>query len=412
MIIFALSLLLFIDSLSFGLVVPVFAPLFMQSHSVLFDPNTSIKVRSFLYAITLAAPPLSMIFGCPLLGALSDNYGRKRILIIGLCGVVASYSLAIIGIMVGSAIILLMSRILIGVMDGSEAVAQAAIADLSTPANKVRNMSCITLAMTMGFIVGPIVGGLLADPHLVSWFNYQVPFYAAIIVSLLNIMMMQIVFKETLKISNRRQFHYLKLLKNVFAAACDIRVRYIAISYLCMEFCFAIFFQASSLYLANRYHFSASEVGYFMTYLGVIFSLVILVLINLCLRYFNKHKIVIAGLFFIALGNFIIALAPQHLIWLIIAVIPNAAGVGMSYNIMLSLFSDSVNENEQGWIMGGITALIALSWLIAAIVIGLLSYYYHILFAIVGTVAVVGVYSFFMQGKKPVISVNEVAIND
>lgn len=142
---------------------PLFAPLFTQAAEPLFHPGVALSTQSFFYTLILAVPTVFIMIGAPFWGRISDRIGRRYVLLIGLIGVGLSFALSALGIMWGSLMILFVSRALAGFMDGSEAVAQATIADLSTPQEKARHLGYATFAGTIGFIIGPIVGGVLGE---------------------------------------------------------------------------------------------------------------------------------------------------------------------------------------------------------------------------------------------------------
>ncbi len=123
MVIFSLCFLLFINSMSIGLVFPIFAPLFTQSPSPLFGPEVSLTTQSFYYSMILAVPTFFIVIGAPFWGRISDHLGRKSVLLIGLVGIAVSFAFSATGIFLGSLFILFFSRALAGFMDGSEAIA-------------------------------------------------------------------------------------------------------------------------------------------------------------------------------------------------------------------------------------------------------------------------------------------------
>jgi DHA1 family tetracycline resistance protein-like MFS transporter len=176
MILFSLCFLLFINSMSIGLVFPIFASMFTQSQTALFSPGTSANMHVFLYSMILAVPTFCMLFGAPFWGRLSDRIGRKNVLLISLSGLALSFAFSALGIWQNSLLVLFGSRALAGFMDGSESIAQAAIADMSTPQNKARQMGFATFSSTIGFIIGPTLGGFLAEPSLTGYYHFEFPF--------------------------------------------------------------------------------------------------------------------------------------------------------------------------------------------------------------------------------------------
>jgi len=192
-----LFLVLMIDSMGLGLLFPIL-------NSIIIDPKVSflsagvpIGMRDIIYGITVGIYMLSWFFGAAFLGDLSDTVGRKKALMICLVGAVLGYSISAIAIMMKSIVVLIIGRIVAGFTAGSQPIAQAAIVDVSSPENKARNLGFILLAVSIGFVLGPIAGGIFSDSHIVSWFNFTTPFYFAALISALNAVLLWLFFHET-----------------------------------------------------------------------------------------------------------------------------------------------------------------------------------------------------------------------
>ena len=194
-----LLLVLFIDGMGLGLVIPVL-------NALIFDPNShflssellsSATAHNFIYGVVIGIFMLCWFFGAAILGDMSDKIGRKKSLMICLAGAGLSYLLSAFSVSLHSIVLLLLGRVVGGLTSGSQPIAQAAIVDLSTPENKVRNISYILLAVSLGFIFGPLLGGILADKRLVPWFNFTTPFYFAAIISFANLGLLLWLFKES-----------------------------------------------------------------------------------------------------------------------------------------------------------------------------------------------------------------------
>ena len=174
----AVFMTIFIDMLGVGILIPVFPLLILpNSPDNILPTGWTIQQGFILFGWLSAAYPLAQFFAAPILGQLADRYGRKKILAISITGTMFGYILFAIGIATHNIPLLFASRILDGFTGGNISVAQAAIADISTAKNRARNFGLIGMAFGLGFILGPYVGGKLADPSVISWFNAQTPFY-------------------------------------------------------------------------------------------------------------------------------------------------------------------------------------------------------------------------------------------
>lgn len=394
MIIFLLCLLLFINAMSIGLVFPIFAPLFTQAAQPLFDPGTSLSTRSLCYTMILAVPTVFMLFGAPFWGRMSDRIGRKQVLLTGLTGVAVSFFCSSLGILWGSLLLLFFSRALAGFMDGSEAVAQAAIADLSSAEEKARNMGFATFAGTIGFIIGPVIGGFLAEPALTGRFHYEIPFIASLLLTLINAVALYILFPKTTpsQIENPVMTNYFHLLLKGFAICFDKRIREFSLLLFVLQWCLAAFFQFSTLALVEKFHYSSGQVGLFTTFLGACFSGGIFLVIHVFLQRINHLNLLKCGIGLIALSLLCALYFHQSPLLAWVAVVPLMLGIAMMYNVLLAFVSNAVTDKEQGDAMGSGTSLKALGWLSSGILVGML---YPNLIAILVIMLIVVIFALF-----------------
>ena len=182
---------IFIDSIGFGLIMPVLPRLLIRVGDL--DLAQAIGVAAWMgLAMALAA-----FFAAPVLGNLSDAFGRRRVLLIALGGLVVDYLLLAIA---NSLPLVFIGRILSGLFGGSYAPAQAAIADVTTPEQRARNFGLVSAAFGVGFIAGPALGGLLS-----SWGD-RAPFVAAATLAGVNFLYGLFLFPDTLQPENRRPF--------------------------------------------------------------------------------------------------------------------------------------------------------------------------------------------------------------
>lgn len=368
-VIFTLALVVFVDSLTLALVIPIFAALFNDPHGIM-PASASIATRNLYYALLISLPMFALLFGSPILGELSDRYGRRRILLISLFGVALSCMLSVFSLMISSVLLLFLSRILVSLMDGSQAIAQAAIIDISSKAEKTKHISMITMGGVLGFIVGPMVGGILSDKSVCSWFSYQTPFWFAAIVSLVNFFMLNFIFKETRKPAQLHTTSWSTVFKRLLYGFIDKRYLLVSIAFTVIQFVWGGVIQGSTLLLAQRFHYTSLHMGVYMTYISFVFVLFIAVILQTLLKIMSPLKIAKIGLLFVILGTlgFMFGTHSTTMIWLVL--IPIAGGIGLFYNASLTLFSNAVGENEQGKMMGITVGLTAIGWLLAGLYIG------------------------------------------
>ena len=149
--------------LGVGIIIPVIPVIFFDPSSSFFAAEVSNTYRSVTYGFLIACFPFMQFFGAPLLGTISDRFGRKPILSISLLGTMVGYVLFAWAILQQNLILLFISRMIPGVMGGNIAIILSSIADISDEDSKIKNFGLVGMAFGLGFILGSTIGGLLAD---------------------------------------------------------------------------------------------------------------------------------------------------------------------------------------------------------------------------------------------------------
>jgi MFS transporter, DHA1 family, tetracycline resistance protein len=370
MIIFALCFLLFINSMSIGLVFPIFALLFFDPSGSLFAADVSLYARTLAYSMILALPNICMIFGAPFMGRMSDHAGRKSVLFLGLLGVAASFILSAFAIFFGSLLMLFLSRAIAGFMDGSEGVAQAAIADISLPHEKARHMGYATFAGTIGFIIGPVVGGFLAEQTITGQYHFEIPFFASFALTLLNAIILYCYFpKQPPSHDYPQKISYMTILNKGFAIAFDKRIRLYSALLFVLQWSLAAFYQLCILFLVQQFHYSSGEVGLFTMFLGACFSGGIFFVIYVLLQRFKHIRLLTGGIGFLILSLLSALFLRRSELFPWVSVVPMMLGIAMMYNVLLSFVSNAVSDKEQGDAMGSGTSLKAIGWLTSGLLV-------------------------------------------
>ncbi len=400
-----LSCVLFVDAMSYGIVIPVIGPMLLSDKAGILPLETTLQMRNILYSLVFSLPMFFMFLGAPLLGDLSDYIGRKKALLIALLGITVSCLLSAYGVIIGSIILLLVGRSLLGLMDSSESIAKAAIIDVSKGKYRVINMGLISLAGTLGFVFGPVLGGIFSDPRLSSWFNYETPFIIAALLALLNAFSLVFLFTETFKPKIKKRYRVLQGFENLISAFADKRIKILSVIFFGLQFVWGLYFQLISIILVESYHYSPTKIGFFMTYLALCFMVTLLFIIRILLNYLRRTTIIIISIFLIMISGFMVLYSySEQTIWL--SVMPISIGIGLSYNTLLSLFSEAVDLESQGRVMGIATALFASSWLFSSIIGGLLSSIdIHLPYVLINIVMVI-IFPFVLLAAKPIKSVS------
>ncbi|KTD24828.1 MULTISPECIES: MFS transporter [Legionella] len=368
-----LLLVLFIDGMGLGLLFPILNTILIEPQAGFLPVDTSLGLRDFYYGLTIGIFMICWFFGAAILGDLSDNIGRKKSLMICLVGAFLGYSLSALAIAYHHFWLLILGRIIAGFTSGSQPIAQAAIVDISSEERKARNIGLILLSVSLGFVFGPIFGGLLSDNRLVSWFNFETPMYFAAALSLFNAFLLQWSFKETfVKASNTHTIRWHHAVHIFMSAFQHDSIKKYSFVLLIMIFGWSNYFSFISMYLSQTYHYSTMENSFFLAVMGLGFSLGCGYIVNYCTKRYAFESIVIVGLMITAALVLLTLVASQEWVaW--VAALMIGMSLSVAYSVLLTIFSNQVNGNEQGWVMGVTGSVMALCFGLTSVFTGFIA---------------------------------------
>ncbi len=361
-----LLLTVFIDLLGVTVVIPIVAPLFLDLKNGLMpldmagiapqDMAATIKDaihnRTLWYSFLVASFPLAQFFGAPYLGALADKIGRKKVLTYSIIGSGIGYVLFAIGIYYKSIGLLFVSRLLDGFTGGNIAIAFSAVADISKPEDKTKNFGLLGAAFGVGFIIGPYIGGKLADSSLVSWFNYGTPYIFAAILCAINLFMVIKFFIETYKINpTAERPNLLKGFTNIKNAFANPAMRNLFTVVFFITFGFTMFTTFFQVFLIDKFKFTQSNVGDYFAYIGLFIAFTQGFLGRVLGPKFRPSTIITVTSLGLS-AAFIIVLMPTKL-WLLYLVSPLIAlNQGLLSPNLQTEVSNTVGPERQGEISG------------------------------------------------------------
>lgn len=359
----------FLDLVGVGIVLPVTVPLLLNPQSALLPVHFSEAVRTIILGFLIASYPIASFFGGPILGSLSDKYGRRRLLLLSLAGTCLGYLVFALGIYVGSIYLLFLSRIIDGFTGGNISIVQSSIADISDDASKAKNFGLIGMAFGVGFIIGPFLGGKLSDPNLSPWFNYDTPFLFAALLSLVNIALVVRNFSETLPAPVNRPINAFTGIKNLHQAFTDPRIGILFAAVFFYNLGFSFFTQFFQVFLVKRFSFNQSGIGDYFAYIGLCIALVQgLVVRRLAVKY-RPQQILRYSLPGLAVALFCVMLPQQA--WQLYLISPFIALFqGSSAPNTTSLVSQNALEGQQGKMLGINQSVLAMGLAIPPIVAG------------------------------------------
>lgn len=264
-------LTVFLDMLGVGIIIPVLPALFVSAGTSFLPEATTAAERSVLYGYLIAIYPFMQFFGAPVLGALSDRYGRRPLLVVSLIGTMVGYLLFGWAILLKNLPLLFVSRALPGFTGGNISIVYSAISDLTAPRPETRPkyFGLVGMAFGLGFILGPALGGLLADSTVVSWFDHSTPFWFTALLTFVNILLLGRYFPETLKSRRETAINFLTGFANIRKAFSSPNLRGVFQVSLLLSLGFSFFTQFFAVYLMQRFGLLEKDIGLIFAWVGI-----------------------------------------------------------------------------------------------------------------------------------------------
>jgi DHA1 family tetracycline resistance protein-like MFS transporter len=341
-----------IDMISIGLIIPVLPPLVGTF-------TASQADHAFWFGAVAFSFGIANFFGSPILGALSDHYGRRPVMLLGFCGLALSFFVTALATALW---MLIAVRLFSGAMQANTAVANAYVADISAPHERAKRFGMLGAAFGLGFMLGPVMGGLLGaiDLHL--------PFYVAGGLSVINLCYGYFVLPESLQPEHRRSFDWrsanpvsaLKRLGNLKGVGPLMLV--VGLSSMAQF----VLHTSWVLYTSFKFGWGPLENGLSLFAIGSMAVLVQGFLLPRLLKLFSPQRLVVLGLISSTIANFFWGVASSG--WMIYAVIGfNLLGFAANAAIQ-SLIANAADPSTQGETMGAVASLNSLMAVMAPIV--------------------------------------------
>jgi DHA1 family tetracycline resistance protein-like MFS transporter len=253
----------FIDMLGVGIIIPIFAPLIVQNELGIVPAHYSVGERQIIYGFLAATFSIFQFFGAPILGALADRHGRKRVLNFTLVGTFAGYLLFAGALHMKILALIFLARAIPGFMGGNISIALAALSDLSDEKSKAKNFGLIGMAFGLGFILGPSIGGIL------SKYDYSYPLLFTAFLAFVNIILVYVQFPETFRPQHVRPISLWAGFNNIAKAFTYANMRVILLVLFLFAFGFTFFTQFFSVFLIYKFHATKQQIGYVFGFSGI-----------------------------------------------------------------------------------------------------------------------------------------------
>jgi DHA1 family tetracycline resistance protein-like MFS transporter len=358
-----IMLTVLIDMLAIGIIIPVLPALVGTFTANPAEHAIWLGIVSFAFGV-------SNFFGAPVLGTLSDSYGRRPVLLIGFCGMAFNFFLTALS----SALwMLVVVRLVGGAFQANVAVANAYVADVTPAEERAKSFGLLGAMFGIGFILGPVMGGLLGA------INLQLPFYAAGVLSLVNLTYGVFVLPESLPASKRRPFDWRKASPLASLRALSelkgvgLLVVVVAFSGLAQFIMYTLWV----LYTSFKFGWNTADNGWSMAAVGVASVIVQGGLLGWLVKRYKPQQLAVAGLLSSMIGYVLWGAATDG--WMMIAVIfVNLLGFTVGATIQ-SLISAAADEHHQGQTMGSVSSLNSLMAVLAPVIgaplLGIVSHY-------------------------------------
>jgi len=370
---------IFLDVLGIGILIPVI-PLLLaapMSPEYLLPAGWSFTQGLILLGWLTAIYPLMQFFATPILGQLSDRYGRKRVLAISLVGTALGYVLFAIGIITKNIPLLFAARALDGITGGNISVAQAVVSDITAPKDRTKRFGMIGATFGIGFVLGPYIGAKLASPNVnfyglfdtPSWFAAATPFWFAAILSAINVVLVLAFLPETNLVLKRVKIKLTQSIANITKAVTYPGLRVIFPSTFLYFAGFTFFTTFFQVFLINKLGFNQSNIGDYFAYVGIWIAIAQVTVTPFVAKRLKNYQVIRFSL--AATGAALLTMlfagnTKELLLFTPLFAVFN----GLTMANVLSLVSKSAGKEVQGEVLGINASVQALAQAIPAVISG------------------------------------------
>jgi DHA1 family tetracycline resistance protein-like MFS transporter len=372
--------LIFLNQTALTITFPLVTLIFFDHQSRLFASDLSTATRSMWYGLCVALPNVINLFFAPYLSILSDEVGRKRILMIEIGSAALFTALVGFGIYLGNMGFVFAGFIVKGAFSRSNPTALAIVADSTPSTKKILYMGYLQFAISVGAALGPIVGGYCATLYFTQ-LNFAAAFIVAAIIALISTQLAHVLLQETLinkTISNKARFDWTGLVQ-----CCQQKsVQRIALILILTQISWSAYYQFIPPILKTQQHFNSHQLGWFIGIIAIWLAFASGPLLAFLHYLLSTQKLLIVSLYFLLAGIFLTLMTqlgwlPEQMVWF--AALPVAAGDVIAYSCLIAFFSNLTPHQHQGKIMGLAFLIVGLTWSFTSFCGGFLMGYHTLL---------------------------------
>jgi DHA1 family tetracycline resistance protein-like MFS transporter len=328
---FVLFLTVFVDMIGFGIIIPIL-PLYAER---LHASPVAIGWLTGIYS------GMQIVF-TPLLGRLSDRFGRRPVLMLSIAGTAVGF--ALMGL-ANSLVMLFVARIIAGITGGNISIPQAYIADVTTPETRSRSMGMIGAAFGLGFTFGPMIGGLM------SRISYGAPFYFAAALAVANVLLIYVLLPESLSREQRTTAHADAPIAEVFRHGRGLMFGTVVATYFFLVAGFSIMNTLFALFTEKRFGYDAHANGYLFGFVGILTVLVQGGMIGRLVKIFGETALARVGMVLTTIALGLLPLV-RDLPMLLLVCVGLSFGSGFASPPLNGLASQLIDRAWQGRAMG------------------------------------------------------------
>ncbi len=367
-----LYFVIFIGFIGYSLMTAIMTPMILDNSGGILDSLPFKADKSIVLGVLLMLYPLGQFLGSPVMGAMSDRFGRRPVLLVSLFAIAVCYALFALSLQLNCLPALMGTSLLMGLADANIVTAQSAIADVSTEENRSRLFGYMYLSGSSAFVAGPLIGGKLADPATLPWFSYATPYWAVFMLLLFALAFTCYVFRETRVPDTGAKTNYSEGFTNMLTIFTAGRIRTVYLVNFLIYFAIFGFFRAYPMYLVDRYHMGVGRVSDFIAWVAVPIVLANLWLTGYLATRFSAKKInVISTALFGIFMLLILVFRQEGALWVTLF-LPGLA-IAVALPACASMLSLMVSADEQGSVLGNNQSILVGAEALSGFAAGLLA---------------------------------------
>lgn len=348
-------LIVFIGFIGTSIAYPIFPPLFLHpAHGSIVPAAWNESAKSIFLGIALAAYPLGQFVGSPILGGCSDRYGRKRMLMLSLVGSSIGYLLSAISLQFNWLCMLLASRFLTGLMEGNFAIVRAMATDLES-ISKYKSLGRIIGVSSIGYVIGPLIGGFLSDSSLVSWFSFAFPFFLAMLFSIIAVLLTALKLSEKIHdtpypvVSMWQRFNFVARFRVLFNYS--INLKYLLIISTIFMFAVDMFYEFGPVYLTGLWAMTPAGIAVYTAALSCTLAIGAGWLPHHLSLYFSVERVIVTAMLATAIIFGLMVIFPTPILAFLLFGLIGLSIATANTNITIQV-SNAADRSIQGEVMG------------------------------------------------------------